>query len=280
MDTISIKAPAKLNLFLEITERLNNGYHLLQSVMQSVTLYDELTVSKSEADFFYCNKPELQNGDNLVIKAANAFFRAFGERFSLDIKLIKNIPIAAGLAGGSSDCAAMLVALNRLSGEPFTLKKLCEIGTALGADVPFCLQRGLKFAEGIGEALSPLPPLPECFFVVSVGDEKILTREAFARIDASEERTKRDAGEITEAIKSGSLTRVASSLYNAFENYTRDISRIKMIMSENGALSTLMSGSGPSVFGLYDASESADAAENALRKAGYHAFYCKPEINS
>ena len=178
--------------------------------MQSVTLYDELTVSKSEADFFYCNKPELQNGDNLVIKAANAFFRAFGERFSLDIKLIKNIPIAAGLAGGSSDCAAMLVALNRLSGEPFTLKKLCEIGTALGADVPFLSSEGLEICRGIGEVLSPLPPLPDMLLWCPVGDEKDIDAEAFARIDASEERTKRDAGEITEAIKSGSLTRVAS----------------------------------------------------------------------
>ena len=279
-DALTVKAPAKLNLFLEIGERMEDGYHKIESIMQSVTLYDELTVKKAEDGIaFDCSNKKLIYGGNLVIRAAKLFFEQSGLKGGASVYLDKKIPVSAGLGGGSSDAAATLNALNELYGSPFSQKILSLMGKQLGADVPFCIKRGLCRAFGIGDLLEPLPPLPSCFFTIAKGNATVCTRDAYERIDGCGKREIRSCEKMTEMIKKGDLSGICRQLYNGFEIHGDHDDAIKRIMKEHNAENALMSGSGPSVFGVFRRLKDAEDAGAELEARGYECFVCAPETS-
>lgn len=279
-DFITVYAPAKLNLFLEIGDRMPDGYHNLESVMQSVTFYDTVSIKKADAGIsFDCNKKKIIYDGNLVLKAARAFFEYTGINSGLDIFLHKRIPISAGLGGGSSDAAATLIGLNGMFGGVIPENELMSLGKKLGADVPFCIKRGLRRALGIGELLERLPDLPECFFTVAKGIATVSTKSAFEALDKIEGRIIKKSDDMIKAIINKDIKTLSSHLYNAFEIQNGFDKRIKDVLLENNALNAVMSGSGPSVFGIFDNQADAEKADKALKRAGFFSFCCRPESN-
>ena len=273
MKTVTEKAYAKINLYLDVLDKREDGYHNILSVMHDAPLYDTLTVSVAEDVFMTCTDKSLSCGeDNLCIKAARAFFSNFKGNGGCFIELEKNIPMKAGLGGGSSDCAAVLRALNYLYGSPFTVDELCAIGAGLGADVPFCVRGGSCKCEGIGEILSPFPHLPECFIVISGGIGEVSTPVAYRMIDSTPPSKSGDIKALCSALRSKDLEKIGKALYNRFEDACSECESVKRIMLESGALGALMSGSGPSVFGLFADKESAEKAKKALEDQGLSAF--------
>ncbi|MBQ7698716.1 MAG: 4-(cytidine 5'-diphospho)-2-C-methyl-D-erythritol kinase [Clostridia bacterium] len=279
-DCITVKAPAKLNLFLEVGERMEDGYHKIESVMQSVTLYDTLTVKKEKSGIaFNCDKKDLLYDGNLVVIAAKMFFEKSKAAGGVSITLQKKIPVSAGLGGGSSDAAATLTSLNRLYDFPLSEKDLFDIAKKLGADVPFCIKRGLCRAYGIGEVLQRIKPLPPCCFAVAKGAASVSTKAAFALMDAHKDRVIKNSDKITEMILKGDIKGVCDAMYNAFEINGEYDEKIKNVMKKHKAYNALMSGSGPSVFGVFEREEDAKNAENELRSLGCECFVCVPETD-
>ena len=276
---ITVKAPAKINLTLHITGKLANGYHTLKSVMQSISLCDELTVSLNESGIINvtCSDPTIPVGSgNIAYKAAEAFFSAVKiSGYGADIHIEKNIPSQAGLGGGSADGAAVFYALNQLCGEAFTKEKLCEIAASVGADIPFCIKGGTVLCEGIGEIMTDVPPLPDCFIVIGKGDEGISTKEAYEKIDCSPNAADCD---FDVSIFSGDIRKIASHCSNAFSKVSPvdDIRRIRGLMLGCGALCSVMSGSGSAVFGIFTDLSEASQAQAILEEDGYYSKTCTP----
>ncbi len=273
---ITEKAYAKINLYLDVLGKREDGYHNILSVMTEVrsdSFYDTVTVSKSESRSMTSTDPTLTVGeDNLCLKAANAFFNALGTRDGCFIELEKHLPREAGLGGGSSDAAAVLRALNGLYDGVFTTDELCKIGARIGADVPFCVVGGTMLAEGIGEILSPFPSLPECHIVISGGVGKVSTPEAYRVIDNTPPSARGDIEALRTAMENGDLAMIGKHLYNRFEDTLPSCREVKKCFIENSALGTLMSGSGSAVFGLFDTENGAKTAQNGILNAGYSAF--------
>ncbi|MBR6645025.1 MAG: 4-(cytidine 5'-diphospho)-2-C-methyl-D-erythritol kinase [Clostridia bacterium] len=282
MKKITVNANAKINLFLEVNERLSNGYHDLQSIMQAVSLCDVLHIEVDESGDFKldCPKIECDLKDNLIYKAAMAFYSHSGIPFTgLDVKVEKNIPACAGLAGGSTDAAAILKGLNVLYDTPFSNAELRNIGKTIGADVPFCIMGGTAVAKGIGEILTPVSGIPDCYIVISIGNSGVSTKWAFEQLDSIENRAISSVESITASIEKSSLGDICRDLYNVFESVSPYDTEIKDIMKNCGALGTLMSGSGPSVFSVFDNKQLAENTVNALNEKGYSAFLCTPQNN-
>ncbi len=282
MKQITVKAYAKINLFLEVKERLPNGYHDLESIMQSVSLCDVLHFEINDSNTFTldCPKIDCDYKSNLIYKAAMEFFRVSGIPFAgMDVKVEKNIPSCAGLAGGSSDAAATLKALNSLYKMPFSDLELRNIGRNIGADVPFCLLGATALAKGIGEVLLPIESMPNCFIVIAIGNDGVSTKWAFEQLDGQTNRVIRTTEAIISAIKANSLSSVCREFYNVFESVSPYEKAIKEIMLKNGSLGALMSGSGPSVFGIYTDESNAKATVKALTDEGYFAFLCVQQKN-
>lgn len=287
-DRITVRACAKINLFLDITARRADGYHLLNSVMQQITLADTLTLSmggRGESISLATDRGDLACDEhNLVWRAARAFFAAFGESRDLTIHLAKQIPMQAGLGGGSADCAAALRALNALSGSPFTVPELCTMGAALGADVPFCVAGGTMRAEGIGELLTPLTPMGPCTIVVTMGRESMPTPAAFLALDdlyAGFSARPPKADLYAALIASlADLPVMAGQMYNIFEDAVLPalpaLSERLDLLTAHGALGARMSGSGAAVFGLFAHEKDAARAADALRAQGAAAWLCAP----
>ena len=276
---ITVKAPAKINLTLHIKGKLDNCYHTLKSVMNSISLCDELTISLNESRTINvsCSDPSIPVGsENIACKAAEAFFKAAAiSDAGADIHIEKNIPSQAGLGGGSADGAAVFYALNILCGEPLTENELCKAAASVGADIPFCLKGGTVLCEGIGEIMTPLSPLPDCFIVIGKGQEGISTKEAYDKIDSCPEAADCD---FDVSIFSGDIRKIASHCSNAFSKVSAvdDIRRIRGLMLGCGALCSVMSGSGSAVFGIFtDPSEAADA-QAILEEDGYFSKTCTP----
>jgi len=278
--TVTVQAPAKINLFLEVAGLLDNGYHRIESIMHSIDLCDTLTITRTDRpSALICRGDEgilPADGSNLVLRAADAFFSACGIQGGADFVLEKRIPIAAGLAGGSTDAAAALRGLNRLYNTHLDEQALCRIGASIGADVPFCLVGGCRLAGGIGELLTPCPGLPPCHLVVAIGRERVSTKWAFARLDEETGRPLRSMEDMVRRMESGSLSAICGGLYNAFEAISPMVGEIKSIMRDSGAVGVLMSGSGPSVFGLYGEAEEAARASEQLSARGYLSFCANP----
>ncbi len=280
-DKITVKAPAKINLTLHITGKRPDGYHTLKSVMQSISLCDIVTVGlngNAGTINISCTDPSIPcDSRNIAFRSAEAFYNAAGiENAGIDIHIEKNIPSEAGLGGGSADGAAVFYALNQLYGAPFTEDKLCSISSAIGADIPFCIKGGTVLCEGIGEIMTPLKPLPDCFIVIGKGNEGISTKEAYAAIDSNPEATYCD---FDTAIFKGSIEKIASHCSNAFEKVSPldEIRRIKGLMLGSGALCSVMSGSGSAVYGIFRDKPTAEEACAILAEDGYFSALCTPE---
>ena len=270
---MEIQALAKLNLTLDVLGKRPDGYHDLRMVMQSISLADDVTVEDNGGQELrvYSSLHFLPGGEkNLAGKAAACFYRALGRPMrGLDIRLTKRIPVCAGMAGGSSDAAAVLRALNELEGTPFTREELARVGEGVGSDVPYCVMGGTALAEGRGEVLTPLSPLPGCWVVACKPDFPISTPELFARIDSCRIRRRPDTEGMLAALAAGDLEGVARRMYNVFEDALparqgASVAEIKNTLIQCGALGANMSGSGPTAFGLFTEEEQARRAAEQL----------------
>ena len=281
---MEIQAFAKLNLTLDILGKREDGYHDLRMVMQSITLADTLTLEENRGEGLRvsANLRFLPTGEkNLAAAAALRFWEALGrEPEDLDIRIEKRIPVCAGMAGGSSDAAAVLRALNQRAGDPFSPKELARLGERVGSDVPYCVLGGTALAEGRGEVLTPLAPLPRCWVVACKPDFPISTPELFAQADRVKLRRRPDTAGLVAALEAGDLGGVARRMYNVFEDvlparlYTR-VAEIKNVLIQCGALGANMSGSGPTAFGLFDRLEAAQEARACLAQRYRDTFLCE-----
>ena len=279
---MQVKAFAKLNLTLDILRRREDGYHDLQMVMQSIDLADELTVTPAEGVGAMSTTLSYlpSNGRNLAQMAAEAFRNAAGRGGQVDISIVKRIPVCAGMAGGSSDAAAVLRAMNELTGAGYTPAELAKIGEAVGSDVPYCVVGGTALAEGRGERLTPLPPLPPCHAVVCKPPFPISTPQLFSRVDVRKIARRPDTEGMLAALAAGDLTGVARRMYNVFEDVLEprrqaEISAIKAALIDCGALGAAMTGSGPTVFGLFDDPAAAESARAQLSGSYQDVFLCR-----
>lgn len=270
---VIVEAPAKINLSLDITGITGDGYHLLETVMQSVDWLDILTIDKRRDTNLYvsCSDPAVPCGkENLAYKAALAFFAAAGTPVpGLSIHIDKSIPVQAGLAGGSADAAAVLRGLDCLFGTGFSPEYLAEIALPVGADVPFCLTGGCALAQGKGEILTPLPTLPDCLIVIAKPPGGMSTRLAFELFDACSGRIERpDTKAVLAAVKTGDLEELGRHIGNVFGALgdTAETWRLEKTMLDAGAVSASLSGSGSAVFGLFDNGEKASACLRSLRE--------------
>lgn len=267
------KTPAKINLTLDVTGKLENGYHTLSMIMQSIDVCDELSFEKTadETILFSMNKglpDKIPAEKNLVYKAAKLMKDTFKIDGGFKIHLTKNIPAAAGLAGGSSDCAATLIGINELCGLGLDIEKLCEIGVKLGADVPFCTRKGTMLAEGIGEILTPLAPLTGIPVLLIKPNISISTPYVYKHLKLNELDYHPDNKAVISYIKDNNIKKIAASLSNVLETVTIPenpiIAELKRYLTENGAIGSLMSGSGPTTFGIF---ENMETAKKAYEKA-------------
>lgn len=285
MDSLSIRAYAKINLSLDVLGVLPNGYHNIKTVMQTVSLFDSVSLEKTESGIELDSTLHFlpNNSDNLAYAAAAAFFRESGIKGGVRIFLKKYIPVGAGLAGGSSDAAAVLRGLNRLYGAKLKTGRLCEIGKPLGADVPYCIIGGTRLAEGIGEKLSPLPKMPPCSIVLVKPPFSISTAWAYSNIDACENIVHPDTDALIDALSKGDLEGICAGMGNVLEDVSVTrygiLNDIKADLISLGALSAQMSGSGPTVFGIFRDEEKAALAKEALRRKYRTAYVCRA-INS
>jgi len=263
------RAYAKLNLTLDVLGKRPDGYHEMRMIMQSIDLSDALTLEFREDDALQVssNLHFLPNGEkNLAAAAAVRYWEARGRtRQGLDIHIEKSIPVCAGMAGGSSDAAAVLRALNDADPAPLSAMELARVGELVGSDVPYCVLGGTALAEGRGEVLTPLPPLPRCWVVVCKPDFPISTPELFARIDSVRLRCRPDTEGAIAALREGDLGGVARRMYNVFEDVLPERQRtrvadIKNVLIQCGALGANMSGTGPTAFGLFDDRSRAEEA--------------------
>lgn len=281
---MEIQANAKLNLTLDVLGKREDGYHDLRMIMQSITLADTLQIHKTEdkelkvtTDLSF-----LPNGDkNLAAIAARRYWEARGcEPQGLDIAIAKHTPVCAGMAGGSSDAAAVLRALNEMDGHPFTVEELAHVGEKVGSDVPYCVMGGTALAEGRGEILTPLPALPDCWVVVCKPDFPISTPELFNRIDSTKLRCRPDTEGALAALKAGDLAGVARRMYNVFEDALPErhrvrVAGIKRVLIQCGALGANMSGTGPTAFGLFDNKAKAEDAYAMLQRGDQETFLAR-----
>lgn len=259
MDKIKLKALGKINLGLDVLGRRPNGYHDVRMVMQTVYLYDQILLEKTDKEgislktnLFYLPV----NENNLAYRAAKMLIDEFAIKEGVHISLEKHIPVAAGMAGGSSNAAAVLYGMNRLFQLGLTDQELMERGVKLGADVPYCIMRGTVLAEGIGEKLTPLPAMPKCHVLLAKPPISVSTQKVYEKLDAQEVTKHPDIDGILLGLQTGDLEKITSSMGNVLENVTiteyPQIESIKDVMKEEGALNAMMSGSGPTVFGIYD----------------------------
>ena len=286
MDSVVIKAMAKVNLGLDVLRRRENGYHDVKMVMQTVNLYDTLTLSKiDEGIVITTNTGELPlNEDNLIYKAAKLLLEYTEKKAGVSIHLDKQIPIAAGMAGGSTDAASTLLGLNELYNLDLTKEKLAEIGVKIGADVPYCIYGGTYLSEGIGEVLTKLPDAPDCYVVIAKPGIGVSTKYVYENLHIEKVEKHPDIDGMIEAIKEGSLDGVAQKMENVLETVTikryPEIETMKKCLLENGAENALMSGSGPTVFGIFKEEKNAKHAlfkleETGLVKNGFVTTFAK-----
>ena len=272
MKELTLKAMAKVNLGLDVLRKREDGYHDLRMVMQSVYLYDKIrmTVKAEPGIALRTNLRYLPTGaDNLVCRAAQLLIDEFGIEGGVSMDLQKHIPVAAGLAGGSSDAAAVLVGMNRLFRLGLSLEELQQRGVKLGADIPYCLQRGTALAEGIGEQLTVLPKAPNCFVLLAKPKVHESTKFVYGNMRANDLSYHPDIDGQIQAIRGGDFYKMAELMGNVLETVTIPaipvIQEIKDTMLHYGAVNAMMSGSGPTVFGLFDDRAKAKAAYSRLR---------------
>lgn len=274
MNPYTIKAYAKINLGLDVVKRLPNGYHQVRMVMQTVGICDELTLEKTDSGILVTTDcGELPTDENnLIYKAARLMGETYHIKEGIKIHLRKNIPIAAGMAGGSTDAAAAMKGMNRLFGLDIPTEEMMRMSVAIGADVPYCILGGTALAEGIGEELTPLPPAPSCFLLVAKPDISVSTKYVYQHLDAAGISSHPDIDGMVEAIRDGSLQGILERMENVLETVTVPaypvIRTLKERMLQLGAAGSLMSGSGPTVFGIFPDKTTAEQAFSKLKDDG------------
>ncbi len=280
MKQVTVLAPAKLNLALDVVGLLPNGYHDLDMVMQTITLYERLTLRRAEEVRLHLPGSWVPvNEKNTAVKAARAFFRYTGLAGGVDMEIEKHIPVRAGMAGGSADAAGVLVGLNALYEARLSTSELCALGAGIGADVPFALMGGTCRVQGVGDFLKALPPCPPCWFVVAMPSVGVSTPEAFARYDQMGSPIHPDLAAQEAAIRAGDLAAVCAASGNALEHCSgaKETPHIRSILDEQGALASLMTGSGAAVFGVFDSEAKAQAARAALRQQYKQVYLAQPD---
>ena len=275
MDTIRLKALAKINIGLDVLRRREDGYHDVKMIMQTVGIYDQICLNREKTpgirvktNLFYL--PDNEN--NLVYKAAKLLMDEFSIEDGVSIDLNKYIPVAAGMAGGSSDAASVLYGMNKMFSLGLSQDELMRRGVKIGADVPYCIMRGTALAEGIGEILMPLPPMPACFVLVAKPGISVSTKFVYENLHANDLRPEQhpDIDAAIAGIRAGDLKATAQAMGNVLELVTAReypvIEEIKNFMKKRGALNAMMSGSGPTVFGLFENKTMARNAFYQLRR--------------
>lgn len=279
---VKVKAFAKINLLLDIVATRTDGYHDLFMIMQSVGIYDTVTVEniKGRNIKITCNIDGIPLDEkNIAYKAADAFFKATkikNKGISIDIE--KRIPHAAGLAGGSADGAAVIVALNKIFNTNLTGDELCKIGVTVGADVPFCIKGGTLLSQGIGDVLSKVKPLRKCYILLAKPDFSVNTGYAYKQFDECGKVHTPDKFGMLCAIQNRDLNEICSKMENVFEQFIEVPKRIdiKEIMRKNNAIGTCMSGSGPTIFGIYTSKDDADRSADELLPYAKDICVCTP----
>ena len=286
--TENIKAYAKINLHLDVLRKREDGYHDVNTVMQSISLCDDVSVTLTDDKTFSseCNVPGVPCDEkNIAVRAAALFASEVSSDKGAYIKIEKRIPMAAGLAGGSTDAAATLVAMNKLHGEVLSTEALCELGSKLGADVPFCVAGGCKFSNERGDKLYDFPSLPKnMIFVVACGGEGVSTPWAYSTLDKEYNDfvgyQYKSIEPLLKAVITENVEMIAKTTFNVFEapisSQRPAVDEIKNEMIRNGAINAMMSGSGPSVFGIFRNLDDAKRAELAITEKGYFASVCYP----
>lgn len=275
MREMKLKARAKINLGLDVVRKREDGYHEVRMIMQMINLYDKITLrQRNEAGILVrTNLSYLPvNEDNLVYRAARLLMDEFQITSGLEIELQKYIPVAAGMAGGSSDAAAVMVGVNRMFQLGLSKKKLMERSVKIGADVPFCIMRGTALAEGIGEKLTTLPAMPHCSLVIAKPKVHVSTKFVYGNLKVNEITDHPDIDGQVQALRSNDLEQVVARMGNVLETVTVPaypvINEIKKTMMKHGAMGAMMSGSGPTVFGVFEREERAQEVCRLLKKEG------------
>lgn len=279
MDSTWINAPAKINIGLDVLRRREDGYHEVKMIMQSIRLFDRLTLTK-------CEKPGIQlstnlhflpvNEDNLVYRAAKMLMDEFSIEGGVCIELDKRIPVAAGMAGGSTDAASCMLAMNELYDLKLTKKQLMKRGVTLGADIPYCIRKGTALSEGIGEKLSTIPKLPDCYILIAKPNIHVSTKSVYTNLVLNEHTQHPDIDRMIDSMKNQDLYDLCTHMANLLETVTipmhPEIAHIKQCMMEHDAIGSLMSGSGPTVFGIYDDLDKAKYAKKKCQELPYKCF--------
>lgn len=282
---ITRKAYGKINLGLDVCGRREDGYHIVRMVMQNVDIYDTLTFEKNNSGniCLTANKDTIPTDEhNLIYKVCDLLIKKYDIKEGVNVHLEKNIPVAAGMAGGSTDGAAAFYGMKELFDLPITKEQMCELSVKLGADIPYCILGGTMLSEGIGEILSPLPDMPPCHILVGKPDINVSTGWVYTELDSKEIDSHPDIDGMCEAIKNEDLKGVCNRLSNVLEPVTKTeyevIGKIEDLMEENGAIRAIMTGSGPTVFGIFDDEEKLKKAYRAIKESGYcpELFMSKP----
>ena len=270
---LELKAYAKVNLGIDVIGKRPDGYHEVRMIMQTVKLYDRITMEKNDSGniILSTNLPYLPvNEKNLVYRAIDMIRNAYGITDGVTASIVKRIPIAAGMAGGSSDAAAAFVGMNQLFHLGITQQELMDYGVKLGADIPYCIMRGTALSEGIGEILTPLPPIPNCWFLIVKPTFSMSTKFVYENLHLDEIAVHTDIDGMKEALYQRDLIGVTDRMENVLEQVTKKhypaIGEIKDIMRKEGALNALMSGSGSTVFGIFKSKETAEKAAAACHE--------------
>ena len=272
---MKLRALAKINLGLDVVRKREDGYHEVRMVMQTINMYDLLELSVTEeagiriqTNLYYLPCDE----NNLVYKAAKLLMDEFQVKKGLEVKLDKFIPVAAGMAGGSSDAAATMVGVNRLFNLGLSMEELMERGVKIGADVPYCIMRGTALAEGIGEVLSPLPPMPQCYILIGKPPVSVSTKFVYGNLRANELERHPDIDGLIGEMEQGNISGMCAKMENVLETVNIPaypvIQEIKDLMLANGAAGAMMSGSGPTVFGIFESKEAGLKAKEELSRSG------------
>lgn len=280
MKSVTVLAPAKLNLALDIVGLLPNGYHDLDMIMQAITLYEKVVLTKAESiQLELPGSFVAANEKNTAYKAASLFFEYTGLRGGVSIQVHKRVPVRAGMAGGSADAAGVLVGLNELYHAHLSMSEICALGAKVGADVPFALMGGTCRVQGVGDLIRCLPPCPACWFVVVMPSVGVSTPEAFKKYDEVGSTVHPDCAAQEQAIRSGDLYALCDACGNALEECSGAVEtpHIRSVLDAQGAVASMMTGSGAAVFGVFDDEEKARRAVDALRKEYRKVYLARPD---
>ena len=280
MKSVSVLAPAKLNLALDIVGLMPNGYHDLDMIMQTITLYEKVTLTKADdINLVLPGSFVAANEKNTAYKAASLFFGYTGIKGGANIEVRKRVPVRAGMAGGSADAAGVLVGLNELYRAHLSMSELCALGAKVGADVPFALMGGTCRVQGVGDLIRALPPCPDCWFVVVMPSVGVSTPEAFKKYDEVGSSVHPDCAAQEQAVRDGDLLGICKACGNALEECSGAVEtpHIRGVLDAYGAIASMMTGSGAAVFGIFDSKDNAEMAVAMLRKEYRKVYLTRPD---